>query len=91
MSLSKSKYWYSNNCLHFLKNTVPLSQLLIANCTTTIWNCYEQAAVFGLHCHFHNLIYRHTSQCNLKYQVIFLGFNDADKKNIIYFMFKFLT
>ncbi len=25
MSLSKSKCWYSNNCLHFLKCTVPLS------------------------------------------------------------------
>jgi len=24
MSLSKSKWWYSNNCLHFLKRTVPL-------------------------------------------------------------------
>ncbi len=25
MSLSKSKCWYSNNCLHFLKCVVPLS------------------------------------------------------------------
>ncbi len=25
MSLSKSKCWYSNNCLHFLKRAVPLS------------------------------------------------------------------
>ena len=24
MSLSKSKWWYSNNCLHFLKHAVPL-------------------------------------------------------------------
>jgi hypothetical protein len=24
MSLSKSKCWYSNNCLHFVKRTVPL-------------------------------------------------------------------
>jgi hypothetical protein len=24
MSLSKSKCWYLNNCLHFLKCTVPL-------------------------------------------------------------------
>ncbi len=24
MSLSKSKCWYSNNCLYFLKHTVPL-------------------------------------------------------------------
>ncbi len=24
MSLSKSKCWYSNNCLHFLKRSVPL-------------------------------------------------------------------
>jgi hypothetical protein len=24
MSLSKSKYWYSNNCLHSLKHSVPL-------------------------------------------------------------------
>ncbi len=27
MSLSKSKYWYSNNCLHFLKRAVPLKYL----------------------------------------------------------------
>ncbi len=26
MSLSKSKCWYSNNCLHFLKHAVPLTQ-----------------------------------------------------------------
>jgi hypothetical protein len=26
MSLSKSKYWYSDNCLHFLKRVAPLSQ-----------------------------------------------------------------
>ncbi len=26
MSLSKSKYWYSKNCLHFLKQAVPLVQ-----------------------------------------------------------------
>ncbi len=25
MSLSKSKCWYSNNCSHFLKRTVPLA------------------------------------------------------------------
>ncbi len=25
MSLSKSKYWYSNNCVHFLKCVVPLA------------------------------------------------------------------
>jgi hypothetical protein len=25
ISLSKSKCWYSNNCLHFLKRAVPLS------------------------------------------------------------------
>ncbi len=24
MSLSKGKFWYSNNCLHFLKCVVPL-------------------------------------------------------------------
>ncbi len=24
MSLSKIKWWYLNNCLHFLKRTVPL-------------------------------------------------------------------
>jgi hypothetical protein len=24
MSLSQSKCWYSNNCLHFLKHAVPL-------------------------------------------------------------------
>ena len=27
MSVSKSKCWYSSNCLHFLKCTVPLIQL----------------------------------------------------------------
>jgi hypothetical protein len=26
MSLSKSKYWYSNNCLHFLKLAVSLKR-----------------------------------------------------------------
>jgi hypothetical protein len=26
MSLSKSKCWYSNNCLHLLKRTVPLQE-----------------------------------------------------------------
>ncbi len=25
MSLSKSKYWYSNNCLHFLKCAAPFA------------------------------------------------------------------
>jgi hypothetical protein len=29
MSLSKSKCWYSNDCLHFLKRTVPLSWLVL--------------------------------------------------------------
>jgi len=28
MSLSKSKCWYSNNCLHFLKHAVPLNNNL---------------------------------------------------------------
>ncbi len=27
MSLSKSKCWYSNNCLHFLKRVVPLKHI----------------------------------------------------------------
>ncbi len=27
MSLSKSKCWYSNNCLHFVKRTVPLKAI----------------------------------------------------------------
>ncbi len=27
MSLSKSKCWYSNSCLHFLKHAVPLKSL----------------------------------------------------------------
>jgi hypothetical protein len=27
MSLSKSKYWYSNDCLHFLKCTVPFEDV----------------------------------------------------------------
>jgi hypothetical protein len=27
MSLSKSKCWYSNNCLHFLKRAVPLDYI----------------------------------------------------------------
>ncbi len=30
MSLSKSKYWYSNNCLHFLKCTVPFNIILLS-------------------------------------------------------------
>ncbi len=35
MSLSKSKHWYTNNCLHFFKQAVPLtSRLLIAPATT---------------------------------------------------------
>jgi hypothetical protein len=29
MSLSKRKWWYSNNCLHFLRHVVPLSPILI--------------------------------------------------------------
>jgi hypothetical protein len=29
MSLSKSKCWYSNNCLHFLKHAVPLFPVLL--------------------------------------------------------------
>ncbi len=28
MSLSKSNYWYSNNCLHILKCVVPLTTIL---------------------------------------------------------------
>jgi len=31
MSLSKSKCWYSNNCLHFLKCAVPLRTKKIYN------------------------------------------------------------
>ena len=27
MSLTKSKCWYSNNCLHFLKHAVPLEKV----------------------------------------------------------------
>ncbi len=27
MSLSKSKCWYSNNCLHFLKCAIPFSAM----------------------------------------------------------------
>jgi hypothetical protein len=30
MSLNKSKCWYSNNCLHFLKRTVPLQEVGLA-------------------------------------------------------------
>ena len=29
MSLSKSKCWYSNNCLHFLKGAVPLKRCIL--------------------------------------------------------------
>jgi hypothetical protein len=29
MSLSKSKCWYSRNCLHFLKRAVPLPELIL--------------------------------------------------------------
>jgi hypothetical protein len=38
MSLSKSKCWYSNNCLHFLKRAVPLSHLNF-NCETHYCFC----------------------------------------------------
>ncbi len=31
MSLSKSKYWYSNNCLEFLKRAVPLPECKLKN------------------------------------------------------------
>jgi hypothetical protein len=31
MSLSKSKCWYSNNCVHFSKRAVPLASVLSEN------------------------------------------------------------
>ncbi len=41
MSISKSKYWYSNNCLYFLKRAVPLSNLMnqkyVLGMTEVIW------------------------------------------------------
>jgi hypothetical protein len=33
MSLSKSKSWHSNNCLHFLKRAVPLHTIPRSNYT----------------------------------------------------------
>ncbi len=36
MSLSKSKCWYSNNCLHFLKCAVPFVTLASKNCNTVL-------------------------------------------------------
>ena len=50
MSLSKSKCWHSNKCLHFLKSAVPLAQqgrllgkadepALSANIFTEATNC----------------------------------------------------
>ncbi len=38
MSQSKSKFWYSNNCLHFLKRTVPLAQSNISGKSRTCQN-----------------------------------------------------
>jgi hypothetical protein len=38
MPLSKSKCWYSNNCLHFSKRAVPLSVVgLIAKNVAETW------------------------------------------------------
>ncbi len=31
MSLSKSKCWFSNNCLHFFRNIVPLMMTVAAD------------------------------------------------------------
>jgi hypothetical protein len=39
MSLSKSKCWYSNNCLHFLKRAVPLKKS--AYCFISSWLNYN--------------------------------------------------
>ncbi len=42
MSLSKSKCWYSNNCLHFLKCVVQL--LCIAYSDVNSYSLYSDAA-----------------------------------------------
>jgi hypothetical protein len=60
MSLSKSKCWYWNNCLHFLKRSVPLF-------FNAVWpwdglwkrpafNVELQQHVFQLKCHYYILI-----------------------------------
>jgi hypothetical protein len=41
MSLSKSKCWYSNNCLHFLKCAVPLEAKLLVTILLIDTNSYK--------------------------------------------------
>jgi len=44
MSLSKSKCWYSNNCLHFLKRTnILIAVCSIATCKLNLRNLRENA------------------------------------------------
>jgi hypothetical protein len=45
MSLSKSKCWFSNNCLHSLKHTVPLLCLVVLE--LVLW-AVSQALVAAL-------------------------------------------
>ncbi len=38
MSLSKSKCWYSNSCLHFLRRAVPLHEINNYSCLAASYN-----------------------------------------------------
>jgi hypothetical protein len=48
MSLSKSKCWYSNNCLHFLKRTVPFRSHFVAYVELRCSTNSPQASEIGL-------------------------------------------
>jgi hypothetical protein len=51
--LRKSKFWYSNNCLHFYKHTAPLCSevMLIFDLTQGLCVCYDLygAGAYKLH------------------------------------------
>ncbi len=54
MFLSKSKCWYSNNCLHFLKCAVPLIFVF----DLSFVSVYEQKVQGTNECKISNLVFR---------------------------------
>ncbi len=49
MSLSKSKCWYSNNCLHYLKRAVPFHPIFVVQAGVRLvpLGCYHQARMYN--------------------------------------------
>ncbi len=59
MSVSKSKCWYSNNCLHFLKSIIPLKAAYSHHSNS---NKFPEAAFFAK-----NLLHSYTKETIFQY------------------------